>query len=330
LRLGTRMANFKKPVTFVVQHVLQINDAQAKKQRKETITSAKFRCHDDPTSAEFEVEARFGSQKSDFLSVFVRSCNKDVSSTLFQFSVIDHEGHLLHSMKYGNNKNDKVLKVERNRGHGWPEMLALDKIKASKLAILCNLEYLSDASDHDAKELYATQLQADLIAMFESGTYADVTFLVQEKKLAAHKSVLASRSDYFKKMFDAGMQESASNQVKVSDVEPSTFKTLLRFLYSGAVEEEQFDDLAKLVAAAEKYGMDELKKICESTMRANLQLENVIDALLIADIHNCSSLLRDAKTLFKSLAKFLKNEDDWNKLAERPGLLLELLRSSVQ
>jgi len=233
-------------------------------------------------------------------------------------------------MNYGNNKNHKVLKVERNRGQGWSEMLPLDKIKAPKLAILCNLEYLSDASDHDANELYATQLQADLIAMFESGTYADVTFLAQEKKLAAHKSVLASRSDYFKTMFDAGMQESASNLVVVSDVDPSTFEALLRFLYSGAVEEKQFEDLARLVAAADKYGMDELKKICESTMRANLQAKDVIDALLIADIHNCSSLLHDAKTLFKPLAKFLKNEDDWNKLAERPGLLLELLRSVVE
>ena len=133
-----------------------------------------------------------------------------------------------------------------------------------------------------------TQLQTDLINMFESRTFSDVTFLVQEKEFPAHKSVLASRSIYFQKMFDAEMEESATNRVHVLDVDPSTFEAVLRFLYGGVVEENQFYALAKLVAAAEKYAMDELKRICESIMLANLQMANIIDALLTADVHNCS------------------------------------------
>ena len=207
-------------------------------------------------------------------------------------------------------------------------MLPLNLVTGNEVTILCTLEYFpsESASDPDKTRQGKTQLQTDLIDLFESGSFSDVIFLVQGKEFAAHKNVLASRSIYFKKMFDAEMQESSTNRVHVTDVDSSTFEAVLRFLYGGVVEEDEFKALAKLVAAAEKYSMDELKRICESTMRANLQMENIIDALLLADMYNCSSLLRDAKTLFKPLVKFLKkNENDWSKMAERPGLLLELL-----
>ena len=88
-------------------------------------------------------------------------------------------------------------------------------------------------------------------------------------------------------------QESATNCVQIRpDIEPSTFKAFLRFLYSGVLEEIKFEAVVKLVAAAEKYGVEELKRKCESAIRANLRIANVIDALLIADMHNCPSSTR--------------------------------------
>ena len=316
------MANSTESATFVAQHVMEINDVQKLKNEELTVTSAKFQSKDDPKPIEFEMVARFGSEKKDFLSLRFVSRKQAVTKTHSQFSVVDHEGKIMA------HEEGSIRRLEPGTFMGCPEVLPLNRITGPEVTILCILEYLPSESAsgpvmaHPGK----TQLQTDLINLFEFGAFSDVTFLVHEKEFAAHKSVLTSRSIYFKNMFDAEMLESTTNRVHVTDVDPSTFETVLRFLYSGVVEEKQFEALAKLVAAAEKYTMDELKRICESTMRANLQMENVIDALLIADTHNCSSLLRDAKTFFKPLAKFLKKkENDWNKLVERPGLLFELL-----
>merc|ERR1712168_1010014 len=215
--------------------------------------------------------------------------------------------------------------MEPNSRWGYLEMLALNLITESKIAILCSAEYLPDKSV--GMNPCTKKLQSDLIHMFESAKFTDVTFLVQGEEIAAHKSVLASRSAYFEKMFDAKMQESATNRVEVTDVQPTTFKAVLRFLYGGVMEEKEFESLAELIVAAEKYGMDDLKSVCESAIRTRLQFENIVDALLLADMHNCASLLRDGKVLFKSLATLLmKNENQWNKLRERPGLFMQLFK----
>jgi len=313
------MSELTKSPTFVVQHVWQIECAQKLKEDKAIIISPKFSCADDPNPCEFELQASFGSKKSDYLSVYFHTRDQSVTMLVLQVSVIDHEGRLL---KTGNCTT--IAKIEPNFGWGFLEMLALNLITESKIAILCSAKYLPDKSV--GMNPCPTKFQSDLIHMFESAKFTDVTFLVQGEEIAAHKSVLASGSAYFEKMFEAKMQESATNRVEVTDVQPTTFKAVLRFLYGGVMEEKEFKSLAELIVAADKYGIDDLKNICESTVRAHLQFENIVDALLLADMHNCASLLRDGKVLFKALAKLLKKDQcNWNKLAERPSLLMQLL-----
>jgi len=313
-------AELTKFPTFVVQHVWQIEGAQTLKEDKATITSPKFSCADDPDPCEFELQASFGSKKSNYLSVHLNTFDQSVTKLFLQVSVIDHEGRLLKT-----SNGLKIAKMEPNSRWGYLEMLALNLITESNIAILCSAKYLPDKSV--GMNPCTKKLQSDLIHMFESAKFTDVTFLVQGEEIAAHKSVLASRSAYFEKMFDAEMQESATNRVEVTDVDPATFKAVLRFLYGGVMEEKEFKSLAELIVAADKYGIDDLKNICESTVRTRLQFENIVDALLLADMHNCASLLRDGKVLFKALAKLLKkDQSNWNKLAERPSLLMELLK----
>ena len=243
------MANStESATTYVAQHVMEIKDVQKLKNEALTVTSAKFQSKDDPKPIEFEMVARFGSEKKDFLSLRFVSRKQAVTWTHFQFSVVDHEGKMMAHLGYS-----LIRRLEAGIFKGYPEVLPLNRITGPEVTILCILEYLPSESAsgpvmaHPGK----TQLQTDLINLFEFGAFSDVTFLVHEKEFAAHKSVLTSRSIYFKNMFDAEMLESTTNRVHVTDVDPSTFETVLRFLYSGVVEEKQFEALAKLVAAAE-------------------------------------------------------------------------------
>lgn len=52
------------------------------------------------------------------------------------------------------------------------------------------------------------QLPKDLLKMLENDkTFADVTFVVGDARIMAHKCILASRSKFFENMFKAGMRE---------------------------------------------------------------------------------------------------------------------------
>jgi len=51
-------------------------------------------------------------------------------------------------------------------------------------------------------------LVKDMLAMLDNGTFADVTFVLGDTKIKAHKCILASRCSFFASMFSAGMRES--------------------------------------------------------------------------------------------------------------------------
>ena len=56
-----------------------------------------------------------------------------------------------------------------------------------------------------------TSMSKDLLSMLETGKFGDVTFAVGDKKIVAHKCILASRSVFFEKMFSLGMLESTES-----------------------------------------------------------------------------------------------------------------------
>ena len=51
--------------------------------------------------------------------------------------------------------------------------------------------------------------------MLEQEHFADVTFVVGDTKVKAHKCVLASRSVFFEKMFSVGMREAKESVISV-------------------------------------------------------------------------------------------------------------------
>jgi len=75
-------------------------------------------------------------------------------------------------------------------------------------------------------------MSKDLLKMLETGKFADVTFVVGDTKVKAHKCILASRSDFFESMFSHNMRESVESVITVQDINLPTFKKLLEFIYS--------------------------------------------------------------------------------------------------
>lgn len=56
----------------------------------------------------------------------------------------------------------------------------------------------------------------DMVQMLETGTFADVTFVLGgDYKFKAHKCILASRCNFFSNMFNAGMRESQESIITV-------------------------------------------------------------------------------------------------------------------
>ncbi len=64
----------------------------------------------------------------------------------------------------------------------------------------------------DARNLYNTKI------------FSDVVFEIEGEEISAHKATLASRSNYFMKMFTSGMSESHSAKISIPNMKPHIFK----------------------------------------------------------------------------------------------------------
>jgi len=65
----------------------------------------------------------------------------------------------------------------------------------------------------------------------------DVSLVVNNQKLNAHKIVLASNSDYFDRMFDSHFKERFQDKIEINitDVSFEILSTLVQFFYTSEI-----------------------------------------------------------------------------------------------
>ena len=194
------------------------------------------------------------------------------------------------------------------------------------------MEYeVEEESQPKTKELADISLLDDFAHLLDSSEDADVVFNVKGERIAAHKLILKARSPYFKAMFQSRMKESLSQSVDIDDAEPNVFRGLLRFLYIGQPPVDLSAIAWDLLSLADKYGVEKLKLICESRLSDNLDDNNAIDALLVAERHKCVLLMERARCYVKDNFRSLReNKENWAKLKDDSDLLLKLFEFACE
>jgi len=105
----------------------------------------------------------------------------------------------------------------------------------------------------------------------------DVAFLVGEETLSAHRSLLSIRSPVFEAMFNSGMKEALTGQVRIGDIEPNTFRHFLHFLYTGMLEPGA--DKEELYLLADRYQVETLVNLCQPASEP-VDVEGITKAFL--------------------------------------------------
>lgn len=135
----------------------------------------------------------------------------------------------------------------------------------------------------------------DLEEYVNNPQFSDVTFCVDGRLVHAHKMICA-RCPYFRAMFMGNMREAnQTTPIAIGNVSHNIFILVLRFLYCermATVNElgVSFDLGMKLFFAADLFGLEELKVLCERRLLDGLTIHNVSDVLKNAESHNASRL----------------------------------------
>merc|ERR1719300_659315 len=129
------------------------------------------------------------------------------------------------------------------------------------------------------------QLIKDLNHVFlDKANNYDVTLTCGDQVFYCHKFMLSSRSPVFKAMFQSNMAENESGAVSINDIDHDVLLEMLQYMYTGcSLTLEKY--AGDLLAAAEKYQLDQLKGSCEEMLISKLDVENCIEMLLLGEIH---------------------------------------------
>ncbi|CAO2202587.1 unnamed protein product [Urochloa humidicola] len=149
-------------------------------------------------------------------------------------------------------------------------------------------------------EAAVSDVASSLGRMLDSGDGSDVAFSVGGETFLAHRAVLAARSPVLRAELLGSMMEATMPTITLHDMEPETFKAMLRFMYTDTLDvggggcssspAAAADFLRGLLATADRYAVDTLKLVCVQKLFDNVSAENVAVTLGCAEVHGCPEL----------------------------------------
>ncbi|GFR22716.1 speckle-type POZ protein A [Trichonephila clavata] len=178
-------------------------------------------------------------------------------------------------------------------------------------------------------------LSKDLLHLFTaaSASFADVVLKCESFTVPVHKNILAARSPVFSAMFKNDMRESQEKTVDISDIGFSVLRIMLVYIYTGNTEDVNMSNAVDILFAADKYQLMRLKKVCAEYLKSNASGQNILNLLVLGDLHDQD--LKDFAVNFicHKVAEFsvLENTGEWKRLQmEKPSLAMEILISLVK
>lgn len=177
-----------------------------------------------------------------------------------------------------------------------------DNVKANCMVdnyfvVLCSVD-INWTPPTSSLEQELPSLGHDLAMMWDKQDLTDVSFDVGGESFSAHRLVLATRSPVFRAELYGLMAESKMASITIHDMEASTFRSMLHYIYHSSFPDDGKVDVSSsmaqyqhLLVAADRYGVEGLKKICEYKLCGNgITIDTVVSMLELAETHVCPKL----------------------------------------
>ena len=260
------------------------------------------------------------------------------------FSLVDKDGSKVKSISYD---DISFATATANSADGSPKFISHSELRENQdlipddtLTIMCELTIkgggvsLVDGESRSSilvpggnEETSTWNYMEDMANVFDAGQFTDVTIDCQGKMFHCHKAILAGRSPVLEAMFSSNFKEGMGNKVEVKDITPDIIEEMLRFIYSGEVWNLK-EVAANLLIPAEKYQVTDLKNLCEESLCVNITLDNVLDTLELADLHNAANLRATALKFIGENAKEVASQKEWRERI--PDMMADIIDAILQ
>ncbi|KAI6180112.1 Speckle-type POZ protein A-like protein [Aphelenchoides besseyi] len=232
------------------------------------------------------------------------------------------------------NKNNQRLYKLASYNHfhggdlrGWSSYTSRKKLlelaAEDSIVICCNLHPVIDHQLSGNGSSYFSEFARS----FDIDRFSDTQFHVNHRIYKVSKAVICAKSSVFQAMFTLSTKEKRTGIVQIMGIETKLIEMLLKFIYTGEVENLK-NVAGDLLFVADCYDVKLLVEKCIGSLVENLSIDNVVSVL------KYSFFLEHVKNFKSRVLKFaydhgaeLVHLPEWNKLKlEHPIIAVELLQ----
>ena len=131
--------------------------------------------------------------------------------------------------------------------------------------------------------------------MLERYIEPDITILVEDQVLSTHRALLQASSPVFRAMLAGNFRENSESRISIEDFSAVAIRAMLDYLISGTLKPPCFENLRvaiELLACAEKYCMEPLKRAVEVGLRSHVSVDNAVELAIHATRQNAVGLAK--------------------------------------
>lgn len=173
----------------------------------------------------------------------------------------------------------------------------------------------------------AKALQEDLLKLYKTKSFSDLTITCNGHDFKVHKSILVSRSDHFRRILENEEEKNPSEVIQLDDTDPEALKSCLKFLYTGSIQISPHI-VVDVLELSEKLELHHLSNICKMEMVKNLSVSTVSKFLISADKHGSQAMKMNAIKFIKAnLQEVIENQEFKTSMAKRSDLMMDILSS---
>ncbi|XP_059317870.1 BTB/POZ and MATH domain-containing protein 3 isoform X2 [Lycium ferocissimum] len=249
-----------------------------------------------------------------YVSVFIALASEGTDvRALFELTLLDQSGKMKHKV---HSHFDRALEsgpyTLKYRGSMWgykrffrrTSLETSDYLKDDCLSMHCTVGVVRtrvEGPKDYTVSVPPSDMGQSLKYLLDAELGCDIVFQVGGEIFKGHKLILAARSPVFRAQFFGLIGNPKSDEVQLEDIEPSVFKAMLQYIYS-----DELPDLAEitgststcsstimlqhLLAAADRFGLDRLKELCEAKLCEEVNADTVATTLSLAEQHRCPQL----------------------------------------
>ncbi|XP_006820312.1 kelch-like protein 36 [Saccoglossus kowalevskii] len=164
----------------------------------------------------------------------------------------------------------------------------------SLLQYFNNKEEKDSGTDHHLQCDYEKEQLKGWKKFQENNLFCDVNLFVCDTSYAAHRSLLAASSDYFKAMFKSKMKESREKDIKINAVTEEGFKAYFDFLYCGELDIHS-ENAQDFISTATFFQSQAILAYATSCLESDLSVQNCILYFQIAQLYHLPALHKSAR-----------------------------------